>query len=215
MSWVSIPNKMIEEVNLYLEDGCGRCSYYKTPQCKVHSWNRELVELRRIVLECGLNEEYKWSQPTYTYKNANVVILSALKDYASLAFFKGVLLSDPNKMLHAPGENSQSSRLFKFTDVKDIMANESVIKQYIFEAVEIEKAGLKVEFKKNPEPIPEELEEKFLEDPQLKDAFESLTPGRQRGYILHFSQPKQSATRVARIERYKQKILDGLGFHDR
>ncbi len=206
---------MIPEIDLYLEEGCGRCSLYQTPDCKVHSWPNELRELRRIVLECGLTEEYKWSQPCYTYQGNNVVIVTAFKNHAALAFFKGTLLRDSEKILVSPGENSQASRYAKFTDVKEVLAQEEILKAYLFEAIEVEKAGLKVAFKKTPEPIPEELEQKFSEMPELKAAFKALTPGRQRGYILHFTQPKQSKTRVSRIEKLTNKILSGKGFHDR
>lgn len=206
---------MNPNVDEYLAIGCGRCELYNTPQCKVHHWPEELVQLRRIALECGLLEEYKWSQPCYTFQGKNVLIVTALKDYACLAFFKGVLLKDPDKLLIAPGKSSQSDRQFRFTNADDILKLESTIKAYIHEAIEVEKAGLKVNFKKNLEPIPEELLQKFEAYPDLKTAFEALTPGRQRGYILHFSAPKQSATRTSRIEKCIDKIMTGKGFHDR
>ena len=206
---------MNNEVDLYLLEGCGRCSFYQTPQCKVHSWTEELNELRRIVLECGLNEEFKWSQPCYTFQGNNVLIVTAFKEYAALSFFKGVLLKDPGNLLVVPGRSSQSARQIRFTRVKEITGNETLLKSYIMGAIEIERSGLKVEFKKNPEPIPEELQQKFEEIPALKVAFESLTPGRQRGYILYFSQPKQSKTRSARIEKSMNKIFSGKGIHER
>ncbi len=202
------------KIDLYLEEGCGRCNRYQTPDCKVHRWSAALSELRRIALETGLEEEYKWSQPTYTFNGKNVFIVSALNDFALLAFFKGSLLKDERELLVAPGANSQASRQFKFTDVKRIRELESTIKAYIYEAVEIEKAGLEVHFKERPEPMPEELEQAMEIDPDLKAAFENLTPGRQRGYILYFSQPKQSQTRINRIEKYRQAIIDGKGMHD-
>ena len=142
-------------------------------------------------------------------------MVSAFKEYAALSFFKGVLLKDTHQLLVAHGPNSQSSRIIKFTDPQTIEALEPVLKAYIFESIEVEKAGLQVEFKKNPEPIPEELLQKFKEDPVLQSAFEALTPGRQRGYILHFSQPKQSKTRFSRIEKCIPKILNGEGMHDK
>ena len=199
---------------MYLIEGCGRCPYYRTPNCKVHDWVAELRELRRIVLACGLQEEFKWSQPCYTYNNRNVLMVTAMKDYACLAFFKGTLLKDEKGLLVAPGKSSQSSRQLRFTEVNDILQMEAMLKAYIYEALEVEKAGLKVQFKKNPEPIPRELQDKLDENPEFKTAFEALTPGRQRGYILHFSQPKQSKTRVTRIEKCTSQILDGLGMHD-
>jgi uncharacterized protein YdeI (YjbR/CyaY-like superfamily) len=206
---------MNEKVDLYLEEGCGRCSFYRTPQCKVHSWTEELRELRRIVLSCGLEEAYKWSQPCYTYGNSNIVLVTAFREYAALAFFKGTLLQDPEGILVAPGEHSQSARQVRFTQVSEIRQMEAVLKAYIYEAIEAEKAGLAVEFRKEPEPVPEELQKKFDEMPALKNAFETLTPGRQRGYILYFSQPKQSKTRESRIEKYLEKILQGKGINDR
>lgn len=205
---------MNPNVDTYLLEGCGRCNHYQTPECKVHAWPEELVELRRIVLECGLNEEYKWSQPCYTFQGHNVLIVTAFKDYTCISFFKGVLLKDDHKILITPGQSSQSARQLRFTKVKDVLALEPLIKAYVFESIEVEKAGLKVEFKQNLEPIPEEFQQKMDEDPILKMAFEALTPGRQRGYILHFSQPKQSATRIKRIEKYASMILNGKGIHD-
>ena len=166
-------------------------------------------------MACGLDEEFKWSQPCYTYQNRNILIITAFKEYAALAFFKGALLEDPGGILVAPGKSSQSARQVRFTHVNDIIQMESLLKSYIFEAIEVEKAGLKVDFKKNPEPVPDELLAKFDELPALKSAFEALTPGRKRGYILYFSQPKQSKTRVSRIERSIEKILKGKGINDR
>ena len=205
---------MIDTVDNYLIDGCMRCDLGGTPDCKVHKWQEELKLLRSIVLDCGLNEEVKWGVPCYNHEGANVLIVSAFVDFCSINFFKGVLLEDPSNLLVKPGPNSQSGRLMKFTDAKYISEIEDILRSYIYEAIEIEKAGLKVEFKKNPEPIPEELEQKCEEDMVFKTAFESLTPGRQRGYILFFSAPKQSKTRVTRIEKSVENILNGLGMHD-
>ena len=199
----------------YLLEGCGRCPLGGTSDCKVHNWIKELELLRMIVLDCGLIEECKWGVPCYTFQNKNVLIISAFKDYCSISFFKGALLSDTEGLLSRPGKNSQAARLFKFTNISSIKEIEADIKIYIYEAVEVEKAGLKVNFKKNPEPIPEELEKKFEEDPMLKSAFESLTPGRQRGYIIYFSAPKQSITKESRIEKCIGKILNGEGLHDK
>ena len=142
-------------------------------------------------------------------------MVTAFKEYAALAFFKGALLADPNGILASPGANSQAVRQVRFTDMKDIIEMESVLKAYIYEAIEIEKMGLKVDFRKKPESIPEELQNKFDELPALKTAFEALTPGRKRGYILYFSQAKQSTTRDSRIERSIEKILSGKGINDR
>lgn len=173
------------------------------------------MELRRILLNCQLTEEVKWSVPCYTFQGSNVAIMSALNDYCAISFFKGALLQDEQGLLEKPGENTQAARLIKFTDVQTILDLEPVLEAYIYEAIEVEKAGLSVEFKKNPEPIPAELQEKLDADPVLQTAFANLTPGRQRGYILYFSQPKQSKTRTARVEKYIPKILEGRGFHDR
>ena len=192
-----------------------RCPLGGTPDCKVHSWQAELKRLREIVLDCGLTEELKWSVPCYTHNGKNVFILSAFVDYCAISFFKGALLKDPQELLVKPGENSQAARYLKFTSLLQINEQETVIRAFIKEAIAIEKAGLKVQFKKEPEPIPEEFQVFLDGDPHLKQAFESLTPGRKRGYILHFTQPKQSKTRVSRIEKCIPKILAGLGFHDR
>ena len=205
---------MNPEVDQYLNIGCGRCPLGGTPECKVYDWEEELKQLRLIILESGLTEEVKWSVPCYTYKGSNVLILSAFKNYCSVSFFKGSLLKDPHTIMVKPGKNSQAARLFKYTSVDEITDTEHILKEYIKEAIEIEKAGKKVKFKKNPEPIPDELQAKFDEDPVLQEAFEALTPGRQRGYIIHFSGAKQSSTRQRRIEKYIPKIMEGKGFHD-
>lgn len=206
---------MNTDVEKYFVDGCGRCPFYETPQCKVRQWSRELAELRRIVLNTGLTEESKWGVPCYTYHQKNVVTVSAFKAYSCISFFKGSLLEDKEGLLVKPGENSQAGRLLKFSNVQDMLAKERTIRSYVFEAIELEKASIEVKFTKNPEPIPDEFEAAMRNSQELKEAFEALTPGRQRGYILHFSQPKQSKTRVSRIEKCVQKILDGKGFQDR
>lgn len=206
---------MTTTIETYLLEGCGRCSLGGTPQCKVHTWSKELKALRSIVLDCGLTETVKWGVPCYTHGKANVAIVAAFKNYASISFFKGALLSDADKLLTAPGDNSQATRQIRFTSVKDIVKHEQEIRNYIFEAIEIEKAGLKVDFKAKPAPeYPEELTAIFKKKPTFKKAFESLTPGRQRGYLLFFSQAKQSATKISRIEKYLPKIMDGKGMMD-
>lgn len=202
-------------VDQYLAEGCGRCPLGGTPQCKVHTWQDELIHLRMIVNDSGLNEEYKWKQPCYTFEDNNVLLVTAFKNYATLAFFKGALLKDPKGILVAPGENSQAVRQLRFTSVAQITSNETSIRAYIKEAIDIEKKGLKIEFKKQPEAILEELEAKFEEDPAFQAAFEALTPGRQRGYLLHFSAAKQSQTRVSRIEKAMEKIFEGKGWNER
>ena len=205
---------MNPEVDNYLEVGCGRCPLGSTPDCKVHFWPDELKKLREIALECGLNEELKWSVPCYTFESKNLAMVSAFKNYAALSFFKGALLKDTKGLLVAPGANSQSSRLVKFKSIQEIDKNVEYLKELIFQAIRVEKDGLKVEFKKDPEPIPNELKQKLEDDLLFKTAFEALTPGRQRGYVIYFSQPKQSKTRIARIEKYEPMILNGEGIHD-
>lgn len=178
-------------------------------------WNDELVQLRRIVLACNLEEAVKWGVPCYTYQNKNILLFHSFKEFCGIGFFKGSLLQDQEKILSKPGENSQASRILRFKSTKEILEVEQLIKAYIFEAIEVEKAGLKVQMKTTNEyEKPIELETIFNETPALKQAFEALTPGRQRGYLLHFSSAKQAETRVSRIEKCKNKILAGKGFND-
>lgn len=189
------------QIDNYLAQGCGRCPLGGTPQCKVHNWPEELKLLRRLAVECGLIEELKWGVPCYTYRGKNILTVSALKDFTAIGFFKGSLLSDPEKLLSKPGEHSQAARYIKVTDSKRAIENEDVIKAYIFEAIEVERAGLKVEFEKSPEPIPEELQSRLDEDPVLKAAFEALTPGRQRVaifFIFHSPSNQKLDTLVSR-----------------
>lgn len=202
------------KVDLFIADGCGRCDYYATDKCKVRSWQMELQHLRQIMLETGLEEEVKWGVPVYTHQGKNIVIVSALKDCVTFGFFKGVLLSDPKKILEQQGPSVQSARIIRFTAVDQIINLTDTIKEYVKEAVVIEESGVKVEFKKDLEPIPDELNDMFEDLPALRDAFYALTPGKQRGYIIHFSQPKQSASRINRIEKCIDKIMNGEGFHD-
>jgi uncharacterized protein YdeI (YjbR/CyaY-like superfamily) len=203
------------KVDRYFIEGCGRCSFWNTPQCKVNNWQEEMQWLRSILLESGLTEELKWDVPCYTFLNKNVVILCAFKNYCALSFFKGALLPDKQVILSKPGENTQLVRIAKFTNVQEIVTLESTLKDYIKEAIELEKNGTKIEVKEKPILIyPEELQNKFEEDLIFKKAFESLTPGRQRAYNLHFSAPKQSSTRTSRIEKYTQQILMGKGLTD-
>jgi len=180
-------------------------------------WRDEIAELRRIVLECGLTEEVKWGAPCFTADGGNVVIIGVLNHYCCLSFFKGVLLEDPEGILRAPGENSRSGRLIPFTAVDQILAQEATLKAYVDEAAGLERAGATVDFAKDREdlPVPAELQARFDEDPALRAAFEALTPGRRRGWILHFSGAKQSATRASRIEKAAPRILAGKGMHDR
>lgn len=178
-------------------------------------WREELEKLRSILLECRLSEELKWGVPCYTFENSNVALIHTFKDYCALLFVKGSLLKDTEGILITQTEHTQAGRQIRFTNVQEIAEMEPILKSYIYEAVEIEKAGLTVEFKKTAEyPIPEEFQTKLNEDPGLKAAFEALTPGRQRAYLLHFSEPKQSKTRSARVEKYMRQILSGKGLHD-
>jgi len=181
----------------------------------IDKWQDELSLLREIILSCQLKEEWKWKVPCYTFQGKNIIGINGFKNDCALSFFKGALLSDAKGLLLKPGENTRSGRWIKFSNIHKIRELESIIKEYIFEAIEVEKAGLKVDSKsKNESHILEELEAKFIELPAFKKAFEALTPGRQRGYFLHFSAPKQSKTRTSRIEKLIPKIMDGKGFHD-
>ena len=177
-------------------------------------WQAEMVKLRLLLLDCGLEEELKWGKPCYTYEHSNVAILQGFKEFCALLFAKGALLKDAQGILEKPGENTQAARRVPFRNVQEIARLEPVLKAYIKEAVAAEKAGLQVEFKKNPEPVPVELQSKFTEVPALKTAFAALTPGRQRAYILHFSAPKQSQTRSSRIEKCMGQILKGKGLNE-
>lgn len=200
-------------VDKYLLDGCMRCAYGATPQCKVHNWHAQLLLLRELLLSTGLQEELKWGSPVYTQNGKNVVSLGVLKDCCVLGFFKGALLHDPEQILERQG-SIQAARIIRFTNTAKIHALEQVLVAYIREAMELEAKGAKVPTVKNPEPMPEELLAALEADPAFKAAFYALTPGRQRGYIIHFSQPKQTQTRLSRIAKQKDRILQGLGFHD-
>ncbi len=179
-------------------------------------WREELARLRTILLGCPLTEELKWGKPCYTFRESNVVIILPLKESCALLFAKGALLKDAHGVLIQPTENTQAARQMRFTSVREIVETEPVLKAYLDEAIAVEKAGLEVRYKKISEfAVPEELQNKLDESPALKTAFEALTPGRQRGYLLHFSAPKQSITRGARVEKCRQRILDGKGLNDR
>ncbi len=177
-------------------------------------WREETKQLRSIILGCGLTEELKWSKPCYSFQGSNVVIIQGFKESCALLFCQGALLKDPKGILEKPGENTQAARRIRFTAVREIVRMKSILKAYIQEAVAAEKAGLKVNFKRNPEPVPQELQRKLDENPALRTAFEALTPGRQRAYILYFSAAKQSQTRMARVEKHVRQILQGRGLND-
>jgi uncharacterized protein YdeI (YjbR/CyaY-like superfamily) len=178
-------------------------------------WQEELTKLRNILANCGLTEDFKWMHPCYSCKKKNIALIHEFKDYSAILFHKGALLNDAENILVQQTENTQSARQIRFTDSKEIDRFEATIKAYIFEAIELGKAGVKVVRKKTSEfDFPSELEAIFGENPDFKTAFENLTPGRQRGYLLHFSQAKQSKTRIARIENNKKRILIGKGLND-
>jgi len=182
---------------------------------KAKQWQEEYEKLRTIALECGLVEELKWGCPCYTDQKKNIVLIHGFKGYCALLFFKGALLKDPKGILIQQTENVQSSRQIRFTSLREIVKLKATIKAYILEAIDVEKAGLKVSYKKTAEfKMPEEFEKKLDESPALKKAFKELTPGRQRGYLLYFSQPKQTKTREARIEKSVPQILKGKGLDD-
>jgi uncharacterized protein YdeI (YjbR/CyaY-like superfamily) len=179
------------------------------------TWNEELLVLRDIILNNDITEDRKWGVPCYTDNGKNIILLSALKDSATISFLKGGLINDAHDLLIAPGKNSQSARYMKFTSVQEIKKAKPIIMDYIKQALEIERAGKKVVFKKDDDPIPEELNATFKKQPELKTAFYALTPGRRRGYLLHFNQAKQSATRESRIQKCMPMILQGKGLQER
>ena len=178
-------------------------------------WQEEFEKLRNVVLDCGLAEELKWGCPCYTFQKRNIVLIHGFKEYCALLFFKGALLRDDKGILIQQTENVQAARQIRFTNVREIIKMERIVKAYIHEAIEVEKAGLKVNLKKTTEfKMPEEFQNKLAEIPALKKAFYALTPGRQRAYILYFSAPKQSKTRESRVEKCMQQILNGKGLND-
>ncbi|GAC1424925.1 MAG: YdeI family protein [Flavisolibacter sp.] len=183
---------------------------------KAKNWREELEKLRMIVLNCHLTEELKWGVPCYTFQKSNIVLLHVFKEYCAVLFFKGVLLNDDSGILIQQTKNVRAARQIRFTSVREIVKMESILKAYINEAIEVENAGLKVNFKKTSESmIPEEFQKILIAIPALKTAFDALTPGRQRSYYLYFSAPKQSKTRVLRVEKCIQHILNGKGLKDR
>ena len=182
---------------------------------RAKEWRKEFAQLRRIILDCQLTEELKWGKPCYSFQKNNVVLIHGFKEYCALLFIKGALLKDANGILIKQTENVQAGRQIRFTNVREIVGMETVLKAYIHEAIEVEKAGLEVHYKKTSEfTIPVEFKTKLDAIPALKTAFGALTPGRQRGYILHFSAPKQSKTRESRVEKCMRQILQGKGLDD-
>ena len=194
-------NKMNPKVDEYLS--------------KAKKWKEESEQLRNIVLDCELTEEFKWMHPCYTFEKKNIVLIHGFKEYCALLFHKGALLQDAHGILIQQTENVQVARQIRFTNVQEIVEMENILKAYIYEAIKVEKAGLEVKIKKSTEfIIPEEFQKKLDEIPSLKTAFYALTPGRQRAYILYFSAPKQSKTRESRVEKCMQQILNGKGLND-
>jgi uncharacterized protein YdeI (YjbR/CyaY-like superfamily) len=188
---------------------------------KAKKWQEELEQLRVIILDCGLNEELKWGVPCYTFTNwssgqdANIVLVHVFKEYCAVLFFKGALLKDPRGILIQQTENVQSARQIRFTNVREIVKMNAILKSYIYEAIKVEEAGLKVPVRKTSEfTVPVEFQNKLDKNAALRTAFEAITPGRQRGYILYFSAPKQAKTRESRIEKSMQQILKGKGVRD-
>ena len=178
-------------------------------------WQEEFGKLRKIVLDCGLAEELKWGCPCYTFEKSNIVLIHGFKEYCALLFFKGALLKDADGILIQQTENVQAARQIRFTSVREIVKLKPILKAYIKEAIEVEKAGLKVKYKKTSQfKAPEEFQNKLDQNPALKKAFAALTPGRQRAYLMYFSQPKQAKTRAARVEKSLPQILKGRGLDD-
>jgi uncharacterized protein YdeI (YjbR/CyaY-like superfamily) len=202
----------MQGVDQYLIEGCGRCKLHATPECKVHLWHEELLILRSVALDSGLTEELKWDVPCYTFNSKNICIISAFKNNCTISFFKGVLLNDVHQLLQKPGENSNQVRLIRFNNQKKLVESIPAICDYIKQAIEVEKAGIKVPKPNHQEIIlPIELQDALKEDDRLKQAFERLTPGRQRAYALHISSAKQTQTRISRIEKCYESIMRGKG----
>lgn len=205
-----------ENVAQYLESGCGRCEFGGTPQCKVKSWVEELRLLRGILQESELTEEIKWSAPCYTHGGKNILMLSALKESVTVSFFRGAELKDPENILKKPGENSRFARYIRITDAEAIPSQKRAILSYIQEAVKLEKSGKKADARNDASMAhPEELVRMFEANPDFEAAFAALTPGRQRGYLIHFTSAKQSKTKTARIEKCMPKIFNGKGWNER
>lgn len=187
-------------------------SFFEDPS----KWHKEYTLLRKIILDCGLEEEFKWGKPCYTFRDSNIVLIHGFKDYCALLFHKGALLKDTEDILIQQTKNVQAARQIRFSGIQEIKKCKDLVKAYVYEAIEIEKSGLEVEMKKTSDfDMPDEFKKVLKENRALKEAFEDLTPGRQRGYLLYFSDAKQSDTRIRRIEKFTQKILEGKGLNDR
>jgi len=206
---------MTRDIETYFLEGCGRCALGGTPECKVHRWAGALQFLRAIVLSCGLEETVKWGQPCYMHKGKNILLVTTLKDFVILSFFKGCLLSDANGWFAGQGGKGQEGRVLRFTDEVGIHSREAVLREYIFEAIAVEESGIPLP-PRDPESLalPEELRERFLSDAAFEAAFRALTPGRQRGYLFFFNGASKSATRISRIEKSMPDIFRGKGLQD-
>lgn len=199
----------------FLEDGCGRCDKYQTPDCKVLSWTEPLVALREILNDTVLDEEMKWGSPCYTLDGKNVLLVAARADHCSVGFMKGFALDDPDELLEAPGPNSRYARLMKFRSVDDVYAHRESLVGFLHQAIELHRSGVDVQPDSEFEPMPAELEQRLASDPELQAAFDALTPGRQRSYNLYVGGAKKSETREARVERSIPKIYAGKGYNER
>ena len=205
------------DVSGYFKEGCGRCNLHATPDCRVHLWPGALAALREIALESGLNEMRKWGVPCYVNeKGKNVALIGAFKGHCLISFFQGALLHDPERVLESPGSNSQSNRQMRFTTTEQVHAAKGVLSRFLAEAIANEAQGKRVELKKPAEyDIPAEFEHSLDSDEALAAAFEKLTPGRRRAYLMHFSQPKKAETRKHRIDKATENILNGVGLNDK
>ncbi len=206
---------MVKSVQDYLVRGCGRCSLFDTPDCKVHRWREELLLMREMANASELTETSKWGVPCYTFQGKNVLLISAFKEYCAMSFFKGALLKDPMALLEKQGENSHAERILKITDIEQLYDVKSAVMRLIVQAVQLEKEGRQVDKNTSAMPYPQELVDIMREDEDFRHAFDRLTPGRQRGYLLYFSAARQSATRTSRIKKYMPAIREGKGIHDR
>lgn len=205
-----------ENVDQYMKCGCGRCEFGGTPQCKVHSWGEELRLLRSILQGSGLTEELKWSAPCYTHDGRNILMLSALRESVTISFFRGTQMRDPENILEKPGENSRFVRYIRFKDTQTIASLKTTILSYIREAIDLETSSRRTDARNEaPLEYPDELVHMFRSNPEFEAAFSALTPGRQRGYLIHFLSAKQSKTKTARIEKCMPKIFTGKGWNER
>lgn len=204
------------EVDVYFEEGCGRCARHATPDCSVHLWSGAMEQVRRIVLDSGLTEERKWGQPCYTFKGANVLLFGAFRSNAVLSFIKGVLIQDDHRILVPPGKNSHSARVFKYTSEAEVSQWEPVLRDYIQQAIQIEISQVPLPSKpESRDEMPAELQAALQTDSELNEAFEALTPGRKRSYFIHISGAKAEKTRENRVMKCIPKILAGKGFNER